>query len=160
MEKTNEHIDQQTSKVLHIAELSTLENHICAELKRIGCGNINSMITPHNELVFTAKKVPTIRLSFDKDGIKYGVLIHEISDDNESYRFALDTNLMCTFDDNEKIPFSSLSVCDTLTVTEQTEEGTKLRLVHRVSDLITYKRPCDTDIAAELVARIFEISKL
>jgi hypothetical protein len=53
-----------------------------------------------------------------------------------------------------------MNVYDTLTVIEQTEEGTKLRLTHRTSDLITCKTQCDADTARELVKQIFEISKL
>lgn len=160
MEKTNEHINQTTHKVLHTLDLSTLEKYIYEELKGIGCENINIWITQYNEMIFATEKVPIIRLCFNKDRNRYGVLINEIADNSESNRLEMKVDLMRIFDESETLPLSSMSVYDTLTVIEQTEEGTKLRLMHRASDLITYKTQCDADTARELVKQIFEISKL
>ena len=64
------------------------------------------------------------------------------------------------FNDKEKIPLSALSVQDTITVTKQSEEGTVVRLTHKVYDSYTCTKLCDTNNIAELVAHIFEISKL
>ena len=148
MEETNE------------TELTKFREYLFDELNRIECKCINIITFPEGMIVYPMKKDPAIQLDFIKDGSRYVVQITKHIAGEWYNRLSVKVELTRRFTDSEKIPLRALSVQDTLTVTEQTEEGTVMRLNHRVYDSITCKTPCDANIAAELIEYIFEISKL
>ena len=148
MEKTDE------------TELTKFKMYILDELVRIGCKYINITTFPDGTLVQPMKNDPAIQVDFIKDGSRYVVLITKHIDGEWYNRLVVKVELTRSFTDSEKIPLSALSVQDTLTVVKQTEEGTVMRLTHKVYDSFTCKKPCDTNAITELVSHIFEISKL
>lgn len=194
MEKTNEHTDQPTRKVLHAdgidatmyawlatkndgagarvkspdeteltdgeTELTEFKRYIRAELELIGCKYINIITFPSGTGVHPMKNDPALQIDFIRDGSRYVVMLTRHSASEWYNRMAVKVELTRIFNDKEKIPLSALSVQDTLTVVKQSEEGTVMRLTHKVYDLCTCKKICDTNTVAELVTHIFEISKL
>ena len=148
MEKTNE------------TELTKFKMYILDELVRIGCKYINIITFPNGTLKQPMKRDPAIQVDFIKDGSRYVVLITKHIDGEWYNRLVVKVELTRSFTDSEKIPLSALSVQDTLTVIKQTEEGTVVRLTHKVYDSFACKKPCDTNAITELVTHILEISKL
>lgn len=148
MEKTNE------------TELTKFKMYILDELVRIGCKYINIITFPNGTLKQPMKNDPAIQIDFIKDGSRYVVILTRHIAGEWYNRMTVKVELTRIFNDKEKIPLSALSVQDTLTVTKQTEEGTVVRLTHKVYDSFACKKPYDTNAIAELVAHIFEISKL
>lgn len=196
MEKTNEHIDQQTRKVLHDdgidatmyawlaakndgagarvkspdetestdkeTELTEFKRYIRAELELIGCKYINITTFPNGTLEYSIRsnRDPAIQIDFIRDGSRYVVILTRHTAEEWYNRMTVKVELTRIFNDKEKIPLSALSVQDTLTVIKQSEEGTVMRLTHKVYDSYTCTKLCDTNTVAELVTHIFEISKL
>lgn len=144
-------------------ELTKVKEYLYDELKRIGCEYISIITFPDGTLEYPIKsnRDPAIQLDFTKDGDRYIVIITKHIDQNWNNRLDVKVQLTRTFNEREMILLSSLSVQDTLTVIRQSEEdGTELRLVHRVYDSFTCKAPCDANVATEIIEHIFEISKL
>ena len=148
MEETNE------------TELTKFKKYIHDELKRIECKCINITTFPNGTSEYLIKRDPAIQVDFIKDGSRYVVLITKHIDGEWYNRLMVKVELTRSFTDSEKIPLSALSVQDTITVIKQTEEGTVMRLTHKVYDSFTCKKPCDTNAVTELVSHILEISKL
>lgn len=142
-------------------ELNKVKEYLYDELKRIGCEYINIITFPDGTLEYPIKRDPAIQLDFTKDGDRYIVIITKRIDQNRNNQLDVKVQLTRTFNEREMILLSSLSVQDTLTVIKQSEEdGTELRLVHRVYDSFTCKAPCDANVATEIIEHIFEISKI
>lgn len=148
MEETNE------------TKLTKFREYLFDELNRIECKCINIITFPEGMMVYPMKKDPTIQLDFIKDGSRYVVQITKHIAGVWYNRLTVKVELTRIFNDSEMIPLNSLSVQDTLTVIRQTEEGTEMRLNHRVYDSFTCKAPCDANVATEIIEHIFEISKL
>ena len=150
MEKTNE------------IDLTKFREYLFDELKRIECKCIDIITLPDGTLEYPIKsnRDPAIQLHFTKDGNRYFVVLTKYIDGECYYRLNMKVELTRTFNDSEMIPLSALNVQDTLTVIKQTEEGTLMRLTHKVYDSFACKKPCDTNVITELVAHILEISKL
>lgn len=148
MEKTDE------------TELTKFKMYILDELVHTGCKYINIITFPKGTSAHPMKNDPAIQVDFIKDGSRYVVLITKHIDGEWYNRLVVKVELTRIFNDSEKIPLSALSVQDTLTVIKQSEEGTLMRLTHKVYDSFTCKKPCDTNAITELVAHILEISKL
>lgn len=141
-------------------ELTKFKKYIFDELKRIGCECINIITFPDGTLEHPMPHDPAIQIDFIKDGNRYVVLITKHIDGEWYNRLVVKVELTRSFTDSEKIPLNALSVQDTLTVIKQTEEGTMMRLTHKVYDSFACEKPCDTNAITELVSHIFEISKL
>ena len=141
-------------------ELTKVGEYLYDELKRIECKCINIITLPDGTLKYPIKRDPAIQLDFIKDGSRYVVQITKHIAGEWYNRLAVKVELTRIFNDSEMIPLSALSVQDTLTVIRQTEEGTEMRLNHRVYDSFTCKAPCDANVATEIIEHIFEISKL
>lgn len=141
-------------------ELAEFKKYLFEELKRIECKCIDIITLPDGTLEYPIKRDPAIQLHFIKDGNRYFVALTKYIDGECYYRLNMKVELTRRFTDSEMIPLSALSVQDTLTVIRQTEEGTEMRLNHRVYDSFTCKAPFDANVATEIIEHIFEISKL
>ena len=141
-------------------ELNKAYEFFLEELKRIECKCIDIMTFPDGTLEYPIKRDPAIRLYFIKDSNRYVATVTKHIDGECYYRLNMEVELTRIFNDSEMIPLSALNVQDTLTVIRQTEEGTEMRLNHRVYDSFTCKAPFDANTATEIVAHIFEISKI
>lgn len=150
MEKTNE------------TELTKVKEYLFEELKRIECKCIDIITLPDGTLGYPIRsnRDPAIQLHFTKDGNRYFATVTKYINGECYYRLNMKVELTRTFNDSEMIPLSALSVQDTLTVIRQTEEGTEMRLNHRVYDSFTCKASCDANVATEIIEHIFEISKI
>ena len=150
------------------SELTMLKEYIQAELELIGCKEISILIIPIKntdstdpiEKTSSAENVKALHLEFIKNSEFYDVLVTKCIDQNWNDRLCVRVQVPYIFRENEMIPLNSLNIHDTLTVFKEWDDSTAVKLVHRVSGSIAYKTPCDADTARELVAHIFEISKL
>ena len=148
MEETNE------------TELTKFKKYIQAELELIGCKEIDVLTVPI-ENTGSTEIIHTIELDyFTKNVDRYHVQVTKCIDQNWNDRLCVKVLLTRIIEETETIPLSSLTINDTLTVFKRWNDGTAVRLEHRVSGSITCKTPCDVNTAAELVTYIFEISKL
>ena len=150
------------------SELTMLKEYIQAELELIGCKEISILTIPikntgstdPNEKTSSAENVQALHLEFFKKGNLYDVLVTKCIDQNWNDRLRVRVQVPYIFREDEMIPLNSLNIHDTLTVFKEWDDSTAVKLVHRVSDSIACKTPCDASTATELVARIFEISKI
>ena len=150
------------------SELTMLKRYIQAELELIGCKEISILTIPikntgstdPNEKTSSAENVHALHLEFFKKSNLYDVLVTKYIDQNWNDRLCVRVQVPYIFRENEMIPLNSLNIHDTLTVFKEWDDSTAVKLVHRVSDSIAYKTPCDADTARELIVHIFEISKL
>ena len=150
------------------SELTMLKRYIQAELELIGCKEISILTIPikntgstdPNEKTSSAENVQALHLEFFKKSNLYDVLVTKYIDQNWNDRLCVRVQVPHIFRANEMIPLSSLNIHDTITVFKEWDDSTAVKLVHRVSGSIAYKTPCDADTARELIAHIFEISKL
>ena len=141
-------------------ELSTLKENIRAELEHVGCKEIDVLSVPI-ENTGSTEIIPAIQLDyFTKNVDRYHVQVTKCIDQNWNDQLHVEVLLTRIVEEDETIPLSSLTINDTLTVFKRWNDGTAVRLEHRVSGSITCKTPCDVDTAKELVSHIFEISKL
>lgn len=141
-------------------ELTKVKEYLYDELKRIECKYISIITFPDGTLEYPTKRDPTIQIDFTKDGNRYIARVTKRIDGECYYRLTVKVELTHIFNDSEMIPLSALNVQDTITVIRQTEEGTEMRLNHRVYDSFTCKAPFDANVATEIIEHIFEISKL
>lgn len=145
-------------------EITTLKENIRAELERVGCKEIDVLTVPI-ENTGSTEIIHAIELDyFTKNADYYHVQVTKCIDQDWNDRLRVKVQLTRIFnswgEECEKIPISSLTIDDTLTVFKQWDDSSAVRLVHRVSGSITCKTPCDANTAKELVSHIFEISKL
>ena len=145
-------------------EITKLKENIRAELELIGCKAIDISTVPI-ENIGSTEITHALKLDyFTKNADRYHVQVTKCIDQNWNDQLCVEVQLTRIFNSwsegDEMIPLSSLTIDDTLTVIKLWDNSSAVRLVHRVSGSITCKTPCDANTAKELVAHIFEISKL
>ncbi len=163
MEKTNE------------IDLTILKEYVCAELVRLGCTITLIEVTKYETLSRGIQ--PMMRVIFDRNKSHYFTQIESISD-NECTQFDIDVSVECPLTEDQLPPLNSLNTGDDITIhryprdinaikikkpfppKSHPDDGLMLQLRHRVRDVFNCKKQDNSDVAAELVKQIFEISEI
>lgn len=163
MEKTNE------------IDLTILKEYVCAELVRLGCTITLIEVTKYETLSRGIQ--PMMRVIFDRNKSHYFSEIESTSD-KECTQFDIDVSVECPLTEDQLPPLNSLNTGDNITIyryprdtnaikikkpfppKSHPDDGLTLQLRHRVRDVFNCKKQDNSDVAAELVKQIFEISEL
>lgn len=163
MEKTNE------------IDLTILKEYVCAELVRLGCTITLIEVTRYETLSRGVQ--PLLRVIFNRNKSHYFSDIESISD-NECTQFDIDVSVECPLTEDQLPPLKLLNTGDNITIyryprdinaikikapfppKSHPDDGLMLQLRHRVRDVFSCKKRDNSDVAAELVKQIFEISEI
>ena len=163
MEKTNE------------IDLTTLKEYVNDELVRLGCTITLIEVTKYETLSRGVQ--PLLRVIFNRNNSHYFSDIESTSD-NECTQFDIDVTVECPLTEDQLPPLNSLNSGDNITIyryprdinavkikkpfppKSHPDDELILQLRHRVRDVFNCKKQDNSDVAAELVKQIFEISEL
>ena len=163
MEKTNE------------IDLTILKGYVDNELTYLGCSIVLIEVTKYETLSRGVQ--PMMRVIFDRNKSHYFVQIESTSD-KECTQFDIDVSVECPLTEDQLPPLNSLNTGDNITIyryprdinavkikkafppKSHPDDGLVLQLRHRVRDVFSCKKRDNSDVAAELVKQIFEISDL
>lgn len=163
MEKTNE------------IDLTILKEYVNNELVRLGCTITLIEVTKYETLSRGVQ--PLLRVIFNRNKSHYFSEIESTSD-NECAQFDIDVTVECPLTEDQLPPLNSLNTSDNITIyryprdinavkikkpfppKSHPDDELILRLRHRVRDVFSCKKQDNSDVAAELVKQIFELSDL
>ena len=162
MEKTNE------------IDLTILKEYVYNELIHLGCSITLIEVTKY---VTLHRGQPMMRVIFNRNKSHYFSEIESVSDD-KCTQFDIDVTVERSLTEDQLPPLNSLNTGDSITIyryprdikaieikepfppKSHPDDGLMLQLRHRVRDVFNCKKQDNSDMAAELVKQIFEISKL
>ena len=163
MEKTNE------------IDLTTLQRYVDSELTHLGCSITLIEVTKYETLSRGVQ--PMMRVIFDRNKSHYFTQIESTSD-NECTQFDIDVSVECSLTEDQLPPLNSLNTGDSITIyryprdikaikikepfppKSHPDDGLTLQLRHRIRSVFSCKKQDNSEVAAELVKQIFEISEL
>lgn len=156
-------------------DLTILKEYVNNELVRLGCTITLIEVTKYETLSRGVQ--PMMRVIFNRNKSHYFSQIESISD-NECTQFDIDVSVECPLTEDQLPPLNSLNTGDDITIhrcprdikaikikepfppKSHPDDGLILRLRHRVRDVFSCKKQNNSDVAAELVKQIFEISEI
>lgn len=163
MEKTNE------------IDLTILKEYVYNELIHLGCSITRIEVTKYETLHRGVQ--PMMRVIFNRNKSHYFSEIESVSD-GKCTQFDIDVTVAGSLTEYQLPPLNSLNTGDSITIyryprdikaieikepfppKSHPDDGLMLQLRHRVRDVFNCKKRDNSDMAAELVKQIFEISKL
>lgn len=163
MEKTNE------------IDLTILKEYVYNELIHLGCSITLIEVTKYETLHRGVQ--PMMRVIFDRNKSHYFTQIESVSDD-KCTQFDIDVSVEGSITEDQLPPLNSLNTGDSITIyryprdikaikikdpfppKSHPDDGLTLQLRHRVRGVFNCKKQDNSDVAAELVKQIFEISEI
>jgi len=163
MEKTNE------------IDLTILKEYVYNELIHLGCSITRIEVTKYETLHRGVQ--PKMQVIFNRNKSHYFSEIESVSDD-KCTQFDIDVTVERSLTEDQLPPLNLLNTGDSITICRyprdikaiqfkepfppksHPDDGLVLQLRHRVRDVFNCKKQDNSDMAAELVKQIFEISKL
>ena len=161
MEKTNE------------IDLTILKEYVYNELIHLGCSIIHIGVTKYETLHRGVQ--PMMRVIFNRNKSHYFSEIESVSDD-KCTQFDIDVTVEGSLTEDQLPPLNSLNTGDSITIhrsprdinaikikepfppKSHPDDELILQLRHRVRGVFNCKKQDNSDVAAELVKQIFEIS--
>ena len=156
-------------------DLTILKEYVKDELVRLGCTIIIIEVTKYETLHRGVQ--PMMRVTFNRNKSHYFSEIESVSD-GKCTQFDIDVTVTGSITEYQLPPLNSLNTGDSITIyryprdikaieikepfppRSHPDDGLMLQLRHRARDVFNCKKRDNSDMAAELVKQIFEISKL
>jgi hypothetical protein len=155
-------------------DLTILKEYVNDELVRLGCMITRIEVTKYETLQGVQ---PMMRVIFNRNKSHYFSEIESASDD-KCTQFDIDVTVERSLTEDQLPPLNLLNTGDSITICRyprdikaiqfkepfppksHPDDELVLQLRHRVRDVFNCKKQDNSDVAAELVKQIFEISKL